>query len=356
MFFRMSGGPAGKHLTIRMVAEQTGLEESRIRFFERMFPEYFQTPAGRLTTQSFNERHVAILRDLAASLQRNQNNLTAVRAELAQRHAAPTRPARIITVSSGKGGVGKTTISLNLALAFARSGARTLLFDADLGLANVHVLAGIQPRSTIVDLLQGKATTEEILHAGPAGLRLICGGSGIGGLADLKLDFVEFLGRELERIGRLADVVVIDTAAGLHASVLHFVRMADDVLVIATPNLASTLDAYSLIKVARQERAAGRIHLLVNQAADETQAAHVQQKICACAKQFLGFQPSLLGHLYRDPLMELAVQRREPFLLSHPEAENSRRLHALADRLRAAPAAAVHAEAPELPILADATT
>ncbi len=352
----MSGGSAGRNLTIRAVAEQTGLEESRIRFFERTFPEYFSAPSGRMTTQAFTDRHVATLRDLAEALQRHQNNLSAVRAEFARRHAAPARPERIITVSSGKGGVGKTTVALNLALALARDGARTLLFDADLGLANVHVLAGIQPRGTLVDLLQGKATTEEIIHAGPAGLNLICGGSGIGGLADLKLDFVEFLGRELERVGRIADVVVIDTAAGLHASVLHFVRMADDVLVVATPNLASTLDAYSLIKVARQEHAAGRIHLLVNLAADEGQAAHVQQKISACAKQFLGFQPSLLGHLFRDPLMELAVQRREPFVLSHPEAENSRRFRALAGRLRAAPPPSVHANAPELPILADATT
>lgn len=350
----MTGASAGQQLTIRMVAEQTGLEESRIRFLERMFPEHFSTPAGRLTIRSFTERDVALLRELAALLQQHQNNLSAVRAAFAQRHTAPSRPARIITVSSGKGGVGKTTVSLNLALAFARGGARTLLFDADLGLANVHVLAGVQPRNTIVDLLQGKATTEEIIATGPCGLRLICGGSGIAGLADLKADFVDFLGRELERLGRLADVVVIDTAAGLHASVLHFVRMADDVVVIATPNLASTLDAYSLIKVARQERATGRLHLLVNHAADEHQAAHVQQKICACSKQFLGFQPNLVGHLFRDPLMELAVQRREPYLLAHPEAENSRRLSALAERLLAVPPCALRANEPELPIMASA--
>lgn len=330
----MSGDAAGAAFSIRDVARQTGLEESKIRFFERMFPEYFETTGAQLSTRPFNARQVAILRDLAELLPLHKKNLTAVRAELAKRHAAPSRGLRIITVTSGKGGVGKTTISLNLALALARSGVRTLLFDADLGLANVHVLAGLTPRNTIVELLQGQASIDEIVHDGPAGLRVICGGSGISGLADLKMDFVQFLGRELQRMTHLADVVVIDTAAGLTASVMHFIRMADDVVVVATPNLASTLDAYSLIKVARQEQVPGRIGLLVNQAADAQQAAHVRDKICTCSQQFLGFRPHALGHLTRDPLMELSVQRREPYLLAHPEAVNARHLEAIASRLR----------------------
>ncbi|HMP76924.1 MAG TPA: P-loop NTPase [Kiritimatiellia bacterium] len=332
----MTGGAPEQGFVLRDVVRETGLEESKIRFFERMFPEHFETAGAAART--FSAKQVAILRDLAELLPKHRNNLSAVRAELQKRHAAPTRALRVITVTSGKGGVGKTTVSINLALALARGGARTLLFDADLGLANVHVLAGLQPRNTIVELLQGTASIDEIVHDGPGGIRVICGGSGISGLADLKMDFVQFLGRELQRMGRIADVVVVDTAAGLTASVLHFIGLADDVVVVATPNLASTLDAYSLIKVARQEQIPGRIHLLVNQAADERQARHVREKICTCARKFIGFEPEAIGHLTRDPLMEAAVQRREPYLLAHPESDNARRFEEMAARLQPAPA------------------
>jgi flagellar biosynthesis protein FlhG len=333
----MSGGASGKSFSIRELAQQTGVEESKIRFFERMFPEYFETPAAALSSRPFTERHAALLRDIAELLPRHKNNLSAVRAELQQRHAAPARPVRIITVTSGKGGVGKTTVSINLALALAQSGARTVLFDADLGLANVHVLAGLRPRATLVELLQGEASIDELLHDGPGGIKVVCGGSGISGLADLKQDFVQFLGREIQRMGRQADVVVVDTAAGLTASVLQFVKLADEIVVVATPNPASMLDAYSMIKVARQEKAPGRIGLLVNQAADPKQAAHVKDRICTCAEQFLGFTLHAHGHLTRDAELELSAHRREPYLLTHPDTGNARSLRALAAHLRAAP-------------------
>jgi flagellar biosynthesis protein FlhG len=329
----MSGGTVS--CTIREVAQQTGLEESRIRFFERAFPEFFERSGDQLTSRTFGERQVAVLHDVAALLEQHRNNLSAVRAELLRRHPPPSRALRIITVTSGKGGVGKSTVALNLALAMVRRGTRTLLFDADLGLANLHVLAGVSPRATLIELLNGDATMDEIVLPGPGGLKVVCGGSGIAGLADLKSDFVSFLGRELQKMGSQFDAIVIDTAAGIAAHVLHFVRLADEVAVVATPQLASTLDAYSLIKVARQEQVPGRLGLLINQAADPAQADHVYGKISSCARQFLGFTPERWGHLLRDPLLELSTQRREPYLLAHPQGENARLLEDIAGRLTA---------------------
>ncbi len=329
----MSGGTAA--FTIREVVQQTGLEESRVRFFERAFPEFFEQAGDQLTSRTFGERQVAVLREVAALLPQYRNNLSAVRAELLRRYPPPSRDLRIITVTSGKGGVGKTTVALNLALSLARRGTRTLLFDADLGLANIHVLAGVTPRATLIELLNGDATMDELVTPGPGGLKVICGGSGIAGLADLKADFVTFLGRELQKLGAHFDAIVIDTAAGISTHVMHFVRLADEVAVVVTPNLASTLDAYSLIKVARQEQVPGRVGLLVNLVADAAQADHVFGKISSCAQQFLGFAPERWGHLVRDPLLELSSQRREPYVLAHPQAENTRLFDEAAARLTA---------------------
>lgn len=350
----MSGGNAA--YTIREVAQQTGLEESRIRFFERAFAEFFEDGEADITRRAFSQRHVAILRDITELLPLHRNNLSAVRGDLARRHPLPTQNIKLVTVTSGKGGVGKTTLAVNLAVALAARGARTLLFDADLGLANVHVLAGVNPKATLIELLNGEASIDEIISDGPGGVRAICGGSGISGLADLKPEFVTYLGRELRRMGRLFDVVVIDTAAGITSNVMHFVRIADVIAVVATPNLASTLDAYSMLKVSRQEQVTGRLSLLVNQVADEPQAQHVFDKISSCAQRFLSFAPERIGHLLRDPLVEMSAQRREPFVLAHPQSENSRLLGLVAERvLAAAPAADAAAGRPGT-VLAGVTT
>lgn len=352
----MSGGGSGKKLSLRQVARSTGLEESRIRYFEHVFPELFQDSAQPFAATAFNERQVVILRELAVLWPRFPNNLSALRAEILRRHGATQRGPRLITVTSGKGGVGKTTVSLNLSLALAAQGARVVLLDADLGLANVHVLAGVQPRRTIVDYFAGQAALTDLLLPGPGGVQVICGGSGIRGLADISLDQVKKLGHDVRELGRLADVVVVDTAAGLAASVLQFVHMADDVVVVATPNLASTLDAYGLIKVAHQERAPGRVSLLVNQAESELQAAQVQQKIGSCAQQFLGFRPHLLGYLERDPRVEQSVQARVPYLLAHPQSDNAHCLHKVAAFLHVKSSNPNPQPAPAVPVLAAASS
>ena len=157
----------------------------------------------------------------------------------------------------------------------------------------------INERGAYAELLTGDATMDEIVLPGPGGLKVVCGGSGIAGLADLKSDFVAFLGRELQKMGTQFDAIVIDTAAGIAAHVLHFVRLADQVAVVATPQLASTLDAYSLIKVARQEQVPGR---LGSQLFDQRS---ILRHITACGA--LGAHQALVLQLGKRPLHGVGV-------------------------------------------------
>lgn len=246
---------------------------------------------------------------------------------------AQMRPLYIVAVTSGKGGVGKTTVSLNLSIAFAQQSCRVLLLDADLGMANVHVYAGLQPRATLLDYIDGGRALSEVITPGPGGIDVICGPSGITRAADLDPRRIELLGRELGRCGDRYDVLVLDTGAGISAQVLQFLGMAEDIVVVATPNLASTLDAYGVVKVMHERRLAGRIHILVNQAETTTQADAVYRRIAGCAQQFLQFVPSSLGYLPRDPVFEAANQSRRSLVATAPEHECSRRFFDAAQKL-----------------------
>ena len=311
------------------VAFLTGIEESRIRFYQRIFEDMLPPEGFDLQNRGFTEAQVALLRRIHELMALQNLGADDVRRTL----APPVPTARVIAVTSGKGGVGKTTLSVNLAIALALRGERTLLFDADLGLANVHVLAGVTPRGTLADVAEGRARLEDVAADGPAGVKIICGASGRALLADPSSDLMDLLTRELRRVGAGFDAMLIDTGAGISSDVLRFLAVADDVVVVATPDLASTLDAYSVVKACLQTGAAGRLHVLVNQVRDPAAAAAVYEKIGGCAERFLGSRPAYLGCLLSHHLVNESNQCRQPVVVAHPRCRSAQDIREIAARL-----------------------
>jgi flagellar biosynthesis protein FlhG len=312
-----------------MSCPPTVIEPARIQFIEQTFRDLL----GPRFDSTIDRGRLQLIRWVHQRLFLEGAPLETVRLELNRR----LRTTQLLAVTSGKGGVGKTTVSVNLAVACARQGKRVLLFDADLGMANVHVFAGVNPRHTILDVIDGRTSLDEIRVPGPAGVELICGASGIGRLSDLNPTALEQLGTELLRVAAGFDVLIMDTGAGIAASVTQFLRLAHEAIVVTTPNIAATLDAYGVIKLAHESQIPARLHLLVNQAADEAEAERVSTRIGDCAERFLQCSIGNLGFLVRDAEVERANQTRLPLTLTQPSHLNAVRLFAIATALTAAP-------------------
>ena len=304
--------------SFRNIDSAIGIEPARLQFIEREFHDVLKQSADS-----------SLLREIHDALFVEGKSIPVLRNQLWARR----RALRVVAVTSGKGGVGKTTVAVNLGVAFAKRGLRVLVFDADLGMANVHIFAGVTPRGTLLDVVEGRATLAEIVSDGPAGVRVVCGASGVTRLADLNLRVIEFLGGELMRLADAFDLLVIDTGAGISSQVMRFLTMANEIIVVVTPNLAATLDAYGLIKVVREARLPARIHVLVNQSEDDAQAESVFARLHRCAEQYLQFSPSHLEALRRDLAIEAANQSRQPLVLGTPQNENARRFATIAARL-----------------------
>ena len=251
-------------------------------------------------------------------------------------------PTRVIAVTSGKGGVGKTNVTANLALALARRRQRVLVLDADLGLANVDIAMGLLPRYNLAHVLRGELELEDVITIGPLGVHLIASGSGIRELANLS-DTAR--NRLLESLGSLKgeyDWLLIDTSAGLGKNVVGFVMAADEVLVVTTPEPTALADAYSMIKVIFQERPRARVRLVVNMVRDEVEAREVADKITVLAHRFLGATVLPLGHVVRDPRVGEAVREQTPLVLLFPGSPAARCIHVLAGALADGRAPAAH--------------
>ena len=219
-------------------------------------------------------------------------------------------PVRVIAVTGGKGGVGKTNVSVNLAVSLAEMGKRTLLMDADLGLANVDVLLGLSPKFTLADLVAGRCQLEDVLLEGPEGLMVVPASSGFRHMAELTPAEHVGLVHVFSELQRALDVMVVDTAAGITDSVLTFCQAAQDTVVVVCDEPASITDAYALIKVLARERGLDRVHVIANMVRDPNEGRKLYEKLARVCERFLGdVALHYLGAVPQDDWLRRAVQR-----------------------------------------------
>jgi len=239
------------------------------------------------------------------------------------------RRARVVAVVSGKGGVGKTNIAVNMAIGMATAGQRVLLVDADLGLANVDLVLGERPRGDLGHVLSGRMTLDEIVQEGPGGIRWIPGASHIPAMARVSQRRREALLESLATIEDRHDFLLLDAPAGIGQGVLHIARQADELLLVTTPEPTAVTDAYLLLKAAAggpddsasAPNRLGRVRLIVNMVSHRDDAARVHKRIHDAAARFLGLQVGLLGYVFCDGHVGRAVQRQQPLVLAFPHSQ-----------------------------------
>lgn len=241
--------------------------------------------------------------------------------------------ARVIAVTSGKGGVGKTSISVNLGIALAARGNRVVLLDADLGLANVEVLLGLNSLYNLQHVIDGERTLTQILVKGPGGIGVVPGSSGLAKLADLSEPARQNILNGLNDLQNRSDFILIDTMAGIGQNTVSFVVAADEVLLVTTPEPSAIVDAYAMIKTLYSRRDDALVRLLVNMVLNQKQAAAVSAKLAKVTQQYLGRNLSYLGFLPRDPHVSQAVMQSQPFSLRYPHSPATKCIQDLAARL-----------------------
>lgn len=241
--------------------------------------------------------------------------------------------ASVIAVTSGKGGVGKSNVAVNLAIQFASAGRNVVLLDADLGLANADVLCNVDLRFNLSHVIARKKELADVLVKTPGGFRLIGGASGLARMADLSDFDRQRLVSALAELETQADIILIDTGAGISPNVLSFTRAADHALVVTTPEPTAITDAYAVVKVISRDGGDRRLSLLVNQAKSQVEARVVYDRISKVARQFLNVQVYDAGHIPSDENVPLAVRKRMPFVLGAPRCAASQGIAQLAMRL-----------------------
>jgi flagellar biosynthesis protein FlhG len=245
------------------------------------------------------------------------------------------RPAssRVLAVTSGKGGVGKTNIAANLALCLAASRRRVLLLDADIALGNLDLVMNVRSQYNISHVVNGCKSMEDVIQTGPEGLRIVCGASGLDRLADIREYEQHRLLQHLATLQNDTDVIVIDTAAGISSSVVSFCLAADHVLVVTTPEATAMTDAYGMIKVLVRKRYEGPISVIVNMARDAAEGKHTYQRLADVTKRFLQADLYYAGGLLKDEHLCAAVRVRKPVVLAYPRSQISSAFAALATRI-----------------------
>lgn len=244
-----------------------------------------------------------------------------------------SKRARVITVTSGKGGVGKTNFTVNLALALAKLGKKVAVIDADLGMGNVDVVLGCSVPYTLMDLLEGNLLLHDIIADGPCGIKFIAGGSGIHELTNLTKSQLTYILNQITLLDDWAEIILIDTGAGISQSVMNFVVAADEVVIITTPEPTAITDAYAMMKTFVSHCGAGVVRLVVNRAIERNEGTLVADKLIKVSFNFLGLSLTSLGTVYEDSNLIRAVKKQIPLLVAFPNTIAARCIEQIATRL-----------------------
>ena len=230
---------------------------------------------------------------------------------------------RVIAVTSGKGGVGKTNLAVNLAVALQASGKQVLLIDADIGMANVNVLMGRVTNRSLIDLLSENVELDDIVEDGLQGVKYISGVAGVEAALSVNRAAQRMIHRKLGRCSELADIIIIDTGAGLSRYVIEFVLAAHEVLLVTTPEPTALADAYAVVKAYGKYTEKRSIKMIVNRIRDESECREVTDRLNQTTQKFLKIPVDCLGYIYEDRAVRDAVNNQEPFVLMKPNAPAS---------------------------------
>lgn len=245
---------------------------------------------------------------------------------------APSRTTRIITVTSGKGGVGKSNFTLNFALTLQAKGYKVLVFDADIGMANIDVLMGVSPKYSLYHLLKRQKSVWEIIHKGYNDIEFIAGGSGFNDLLSLSEAELDYFVEQVNQLNGYVDYILFDTGAGLSKETLKFIVAAQETIVVTTPEPTSITDAYAIIKMVNSMNYNVQFKLVINRVTEEREGKQTADKISLVAKQFLNLDIPTLGFVSDDSNVSKAVKRQIPFTVAFPNTIATKGIELLADR------------------------
>lgn len=246
---------------------------------------------------------------------------------------SPEKKARVLTVTSGKGGVGKTNITINLALALSRMGLKVAILDVDFGLANIDVLFGIVPKYTMLDLIHDEKSIFEVLTDGPDNIKFLSGGSGVEELIRLDRKKLRKFVSSIGLLDKLFDVILIDTGAGLSQNVMSFIMAADEVILVTTPEPTAITDAYALVKMVSRRDKKKKINILVNKAESVREADEIAKKLCVVSEKFLSLKLLKLGYILYDDNVTKSVKMQRPFSLVNPKCQAAKNITEIAEKL-----------------------
>ncbi len=258
-----------------------------------------------------------MMEDQAAELRTLMKNNAPWRTDQGANHKT-----RIIAITSGKGGVGKTNIAVNMAIAYAQLGKKVILIDGDLGMANVNILLNMVPNYNLLHVINRQKKMSEIIQNTEFGIKFIAGANGFSRIANLSDEELSYFSEEFSMLGD-ADIIIIDTGAGISNNVLQFVSSADEVYVVTTPEPTAITDAYGIIKIISTEFVSREINLklIVNRVHSADEGRRIAERIMTIVGQFLNYKVEYLGFIYDDPTVMSSVIRQKPFMVVSPSSK-----------------------------------